>query len=280
MATIDRLRCVARWPFRHARTFRPRDALTARRLRARRTAFYRPLVPRGTTVFDVGANVGNRVESFLALGATVIAIEPQAECAAQLRRRFGRVAGFVLVEQAAGREPGSSILRIPAASTIATLSTDFIRATQASGRFAEYTWDREVDVPMTTLDALIEAHGDPSFCKIDVEGYESEVLAGLTRPLRCVSFEYTPETVDVAVRCVDLLTALGQYEFNASRGESMRWVFGSWIGGEAIKRWLAAEQYPDWGDVYARVVGRSSHAGETGRGETGPGGTPEAHPCR
>ena len=33
------------------------------------------------------------------------------------------------------------------------------------------------------LDRLIDAWGIPSFCKIDVEGHEAEVLAGLSRPV-------------------------------------------------------------------------------------------------
>lgn len=225
-----------------------------RRLRRLRLAFYRALVPRDSVCFDVGANIGDRVGVFLALGATVVGIEPQADCAMELRRRFGHDRKFTLVEKAVGAEPGFASLRVPTASTIATLSPEFVSATQRSGRFSEYSWDREVQVPVTTLDDLVSKYGAPAFCKIDVEGYEADVLGGLTRALRCVSFEYTPEVVDVALRCVDRLSSLGQYRYNLSRGESMQWAFDQWVGPAKIRAVLAMERYPSWGDVYAEVI--------------------------
>ena len=238
---------VAAWR-RLARPRQPHD---------RALAFYRDLVPRDALCFDVGANVGNRVELLLELGARVVAVEPQADCVTELDRKFGSNARFTLVATALGAAPGELVLKVPSASTIASLSPEFIEAMQASGRFSQYSWDREIRVPVTTLDALIAEHGVPEFCKIDVEGYEAEVVAGLSQPVPCLSFEYTPELVDVALSCVEHLERLGSYEYNVSHGESMQLVARRWFGAEALRPMLLAERFPSWGDVYARQAHRA-----------------------
>ena len=45
-----------------------------------RIDFYKKLINPNDLVFDIGANIGNRVESFLKCGARVVAIEPQPDC--------------------------------------------------------------------------------------------------------------------------------------------------------------------------------------------------------
>ena len=54
-----------------------------------RLSFYSQFLNPNTLCFDIGANIGNRTEIFLTLGARVIAVEPQKECAKMLRLRFG-----------------------------------------------------------------------------------------------------------------------------------------------------------------------------------------------
>ena len=78
------------------------------------------------------------------------------------------------------RQPGKLTLRINSANpTVSTASTEFIAAADGAGGWEGQVWDTTIEVPCTTLDALVARHGAPAFAKIDVEGFEDTVLAGL-----------------------------------------------------------------------------------------------------
>jgi FkbM family methyltransferase len=221
----------------------------------RRREFYREFIQPGSLCFDIGAHVGNRIGSWLSLGARVIAFEPQPDLMQVLRFLYGAKPQVELQECAIGARRGRLQLQISSATpTVSSLSTEWIADVQRDPRFAVVRWDRTVEVEVETLDGLIARHGEPDFCKIDVEGFETEVLAGLSQPLRALSFEYIPVAIDRAVQCLNRLQEIGSYEFRASAVETMRWVQPGWVGAEAIEAWLRSQPLSGGsGDVYARL---------------------------
>jgi FkbM family methyltransferase len=183
-------------------------------LQERRTLrFYSSVITPRHLCFDVGAHTGDRVRVFRKLGARVVAVEPQPAMVKELRERWGTDPDVTIEATAAGAEVGSSELRLNTSfSSLATLD----EAWRSSGRFAGTSWGGSVTVPVTKLDELIKTHGVPDFCKIDVEGFEREVLRGLSRPLPLVSFEFTIEFIDRARECFDILSERGPIEANVS----------------------------------------------------------------
>jgi FkbM family methyltransferase len=214
---------------------------------------YRQFIAPGDLVFDIGAHVGDRVRAFRRLGAQVVAVEPQPALHRTLKMLFGRDGEVTLVRSAIGRAPGAAEMSLNLDNpTISTLSKDFIAASHGTAAWQGEAWPVSVEVPVTTLDALIEAHGKPAFVKVDIEGFELEALSGLSQPVPALSFEFTTIQRSVAVACVERCTALGYSQFNVALGESQ--ALGDWRTAAAMTDWLTAVPgAANSGDVYARL---------------------------
>lgn len=204
-------------------------------------------------VFDVGANVGDYSSLCLELGARVVAIEPQKACVSSLMSRFGRNANFVVESIALGDHRGAGLLYLSdVRSPISSMSTDWIRAVKNSGRFKHFEWRQSQEVRLVCLDDVIEKYGVPSFCKIDVEGYDYEVLCGLSKPLEKLSFEYHIEFVSRLESCVDRLEKLGSYKFNYTIGDQTKLNKTSWLRSRELLNEFRGFSYRTLqGDIYA-----------------------------
>ena len=216
------------------------------------TLYARFLTP-GDLAFDIGSHVGDRIGSFRRVGARVVALEPQPDCAVVISALYAGDPNVALMEAACGPKPGRLTLHINSANpTVTTASCEFVRAANGSGGWEGQVWDRAIDVPVTTLDALIAQHGSPQFVKIDVEGFEGDVLAGLSHAVPTLSFEFTTIQRDVAYGCLDRLAAIGPYRFNIALGESQVLTFDAAISKADMAAHIARLPHEaNSGDVYA-----------------------------
>jgi len=210
-------------------------------------------VQAGDLAFDIGAHVGDRTGSFLRLGARVVTVEPQPVAFRALRLIYGRAPRVALIASALGATQGEIVLHLNAHNpTVSTVSEAMIAAAPGDPRWRGQVWDRTLRVPLTTLDQLIAAHGMPAFVKIDVEGHEADVLAGLTTALPALSFEITTLQREVGIACLERLATLGQYRFNLSLGERHEMQFDNALSADDMREVLAAlPQDANSGDIYA-----------------------------
>lgn len=214
---------------------------------------YQPFLAKGDIAFDIGAHLGDRSAAFQALGAQVIALEPQPALAKWFQRLL-KSPHISLLPMAVGPEPGYADIAISVGNpTLSTLATEWrSQVGERNPGFQRVRWEQTLRVEMTTLDALIERFGEPRFIKIDVEGFEAEVLQGLSHPVAALSVEFVAGMLEVSHDCLTQINRLGDYRFNAIAGEQRRFRFATWQTPDAMAAWLAegAGNLAS-GDIYA-----------------------------
>ena len=229
--------------------------------------FYSNFISSGDLCFDIGANMGNRTEAFLKLGAQVVAVEPQEQCLCTLRKKFQHNSKLTIIDKALDETEGEAEFFISSAHTLSSMSSEWVRHVDENNLFQGSTWSDRITVRTTTLNKLVKTHGVPVFCKIDVEGFEYDVLAGLSQPLDVISFEFTQGFIESTKKCINHLAELGPAVFNYSEGESMTLSLGKWVDANEITEIMKdVDKSVPPGDIYVSYRKETSNNCNPGNG--------------
>ncbi|MBE0555959.1 MAG: FkbM family methyltransferase, partial [Proteobacteria bacterium] len=209
---------------------------------------FRELIPSNSLCFDIGAHFGAKSETLLLAGMRVVAFEPNPAVVPELNARCASNSDWTLVATALGSTPSIMTMNLHARSGESSLDA----AWKGGGNFVG-----AMSVPVTTLDIAIQVFGTPYYCKIDVEGWEDEVLRGLSSPIPLISFEFhineqiTPRTRE----CLRLLRRFGPARVNVTPAESSAFHLPEWMPIEEFLDWYPGDLertlplYPV-GDIY------------------------------
>ncbi|NEQ53318.1 MAG: FkbM family methyltransferase [Leptolyngbya sp. SIO3F4] len=126
------------------------------------------------TIWDIGANVGFYTEKFLQIidaSGQVVAVEPSPSSAEKCRELAHKNSNLTVIEAAIGSYSGEAHLVIEEESTSPT-------------NHISNSSENSVSVSLMTGDVLLkETKASPNLIKIDVEGFEIDVLKGMPQVL-------------------------------------------------------------------------------------------------
>jgi FkbM family methyltransferase len=215
--------------------------------------FYSSFIHRNDLCFDVGAHRGHRTNIFLKLGARVVAFEPQSHLSKYLQLKFGKK--IFLEKIGLGRSAQEMMIYVSDISSLSTFSLDWM--SKAKDRFPQVKWHKKKKVKVSTLDKMIEKYGVPNFCKIDVEGFEYEVIQGLSHPLKFISIEFmTPENNEVIKNCLIHLHRINpRILVNYSIGDTAELYLDEWLNFTDAIAYFNQHLFnqSNWGDIYIKM---------------------------
>ncbi len=183
---------------------------------------YSSLIKKDDLCFDIGANKGLKSKLFLSLGARVIAFEPQSSCSKFLNDINNK--NFNYLSFAVGPRDEIKNLNIANHIEVATFSNKFIDYFKNDS----LEWSEIEEVEVKKLDTLIKEYGIPDFCKIDVEGYELDILSNLTYEIPIIEFEFTGGFISNTIKIIELLNKQNTY-FNFILNENPKFELKEWV---------------------------------------------------
>ena len=173
-------------------------------------------------IFDIGFNVGEFTQTCFNKykDCSVIAVEANPNLCNSVSQHFFTSYNFSLLNNLVSDKEGDEIDFYIShnATGVSTASTEFMqnsRFTKGSKHLGENSinWAAPIKVQSITVDSMIERYGMPDLIKIDVEGYEYNVLSGLTQKANDICFEWHEEEKDNLYKILEHLQSLGYDQF-------------------------------------------------------------------
>lgn len=173
-------------------------------------------------IFDIGFNVGDFTRVCFAKHSdvNVVAVEANPDLVNKMPNDLFFKENLILINNLVADKDGidTDFYISPVATGISTASENFMKNSRF-GKGSKYIteilnyWRPPIKIKSITIDSLIKEYGLPDLIKIDVEGYELNVIHGLTQKAKDICFEWHEEAAEDLYQIISYLEKLGYNQF-------------------------------------------------------------------
>jgi len=161
-------------------------------------------------LFDIGANEGKYTDTNMKNFDKCILVEANPSLAENLREKYRTNTSVYIVEAIASNKE-SEVFYISNANQISTSDPEWIQNSRFSNN---YMWSPVKGIKTVSVDTLIQQFGEPTLLKIDVEGYEYNVLQSLSKKVNMLCFEWAEEKKKEILLSLEYLYAYNYTKFH------------------------------------------------------------------
>lgn len=156
-------------------------------------------------LFDIGANHGIYTDENRSKYESCILVDANSVLIQELLKKYQNDMNVHVIHGIVSNKE-SETFYISNADQISTADPEWINQSRFS---KSYTWAPVEGVPTISLDTLVKTYGEPDVIKIDVEGYEYNVLLSLTKKVPKLCFEWAEEKKREILLSLEYLQKLG-----------------------------------------------------------------------
>jgi FkbM family methyltransferase len=206
-------------------------------------------------IYDIGANIGKFTDENIKINkdCDFILVEANPKLAEDLKIKYKNNNKISVVNCLISDIDDEQIdFHVYQSDTISTANNEWIK----NGRFKNYRLEKTIKINSLSLDKLINVYGEPTYIKIDVEGYENVVIRGMKKYLGFLSFEWAEELKPQIIDSISHLKNIGYTQYHISYNDNYTFIPKDFVSYDDIISIINTELIQDrmdkWGMIFVK----------------------------